>query len=44
MTLFSDQTDRKGNVGGTIRSDVKLNKRGQLKLTMPPAGGFVVVR
>jgi len=43
VNLIKDYANKNGAVGGTTRSDVKLNKKGQLKVTMAPNGGFVVM-
>ena len=43
VSLINDYANKNGAVAGTNRSDVKLNKKGQLKVTMAPNGGFVVM-
>ncbi len=43
LSLINDYANKNGAVAGTTRSDVKLNKKGQLKVTMAPNGGFIVM-
>jgi len=41
VSLINDYADKKGAVAGTTRTEVKLNKKRQLRVTMQPNGGFV---
>ena len=43
VSLIKDYANKNGAVAGTNRSDVKLNKKGQLKVTMAPNGGFIIM-
>ena len=43
VSLIKDYANKNGAVAGTTRTDVKLNKKGQLKVTMAPNGGFIIM-
>ena len=41
-TVMNDKADKKGVVSGISQSPLKLDKRGQTKITIQPNGGIVI--
>ncbi len=44
VSILNDWADKQGNVAGTARTDARLNKKGLLRVTMQPNGGFVITQ
>ena len=42
MSLLTDKADKKGNVTGVQTVDLKIDKKGQTKVTLQPRGGIVI--